>query len=195
MNKGPQNKKHQALLLTARELFWRHGFRRVSIEEICREAGVSKMTFYRHFENKKALAMAVYDEVIASSTDTFRQIFQDESSSTAEKMQQLLSIKMQGTNDISREFLQDFYNNPELGLTTYIETRTRESWQEVISIFTQAQEKGTFRKDFKPEFLLILEQKLQELMNNETLLGMYDSPQDLIMEMTNIMVYGIAPRD
>jgi AcrR family transcriptional regulator len=195
MNKDLRNKKHQALLVTARNLFWKHGFRRVTIEEICREAGVSKMTFYRHFDNKKALAMAVYDEVIANSTNTLRGIFKDENTSTAEKIQKLLSIKMEGTNDISREFLQDFYNNPELGLTSYIEIRTRESWQEVISIFKQAQEKGNFRKDFKPEFLLVLGQKLQELMNNETLLSMYDSPQALIMEMTSIMVYGIAPRD
>lgn len=195
MNKGRRNKKKQALLLTARELFWKHGFRRVTIEEICREAGVSKMTFYRHFDNKKDLAKAVFDEVITNSTETFRNIFQDKHISTAEKMQKLLLIKMEGSNDISREFLQDFYSNPELGLTSHIEARTKESWQEIISIFKQAQKDGGLRKDFRPEFLLILGQKLQELMNHETLLSMYDSPQDLIMEMTNMMVYGIVPRE
>lgn len=195
MNKGRRNKKKQALLLTARGLFWKHGFRRVTIEEICREAGVSKMTFYRHFDNKKDLAKAVFDEVITNSTETFRNIFQNKHISTAEKMQKLLLIKMEGSNDISREFLQDFYSNPELGLTSHIEARTKESWQEIISIFKQAQKDGGLRKDFRPEFLLILGQKLQELMNHETLLSMYDSPQDLIMEMTNMMVYGIVPRE
>ena len=40
-----KSKKQLELLKIARELFWKHGFKRVSIEEICQKASVSKMTF------------------------------------------------------------------------------------------------------------------------------------------------------
>ena len=50
-----ENPKRKKILDTAHELFWKHGLKRVSIEEICAVAGVSKMTFYKHFANKTAL--------------------------------------------------------------------------------------------------------------------------------------------
>jgi AcrR family transcriptional regulator len=46
------DQKLREILIAAKELFWKHGFKRVSIEEVCREANVSKMTFYKHFKNK-----------------------------------------------------------------------------------------------------------------------------------------------
>ena len=48
--------KLQAILDAAKSLFWKHGIRRVTIEEICEVAGVSKMTYYKYFSNKTAIA-------------------------------------------------------------------------------------------------------------------------------------------
>ncbi|MDH5400751.1 MAG: TetR/AcrR family transcriptional regulator, partial [Cyclobacteriaceae bacterium] len=56
-----QNRKYQAIFETAKELFWKYGIRRVTIEEICKEAGVSKMTFYKFFPNKVALANTILE--------------------------------------------------------------------------------------------------------------------------------------
>jgi hypothetical protein len=40
-----KSKKYEDILDAAREKFWKYGFRRVSIEEICVQAKSSKMTF------------------------------------------------------------------------------------------------------------------------------------------------------
>ena len=40
-------KKQQHLLTTAETLFRSHGIRRITVEEICQKAGVSKATFYK----------------------------------------------------------------------------------------------------------------------------------------------------
>ena len=58
-----QSKKHHALLNTARKLFVAHGIKRVTVEEICRTADTSKMTFYRFFRNKDEIAKAVIDRI------------------------------------------------------------------------------------------------------------------------------------
>ncbi|NOZ62096.1 MAG: TetR/AcrR family transcriptional regulator, partial [Calditrichaeota bacterium] len=54
---------------TAQDLFFRYGIRRVTVEEICRTAGVSKMTFYKYFKNKidlvKKLMEKIYDQALA----------------------------------------------------------------------------------------------------------------------------------
>ena len=119
-----KSRKYNALLDTSRMLFWKYGFRRVTIDEICREAKTSKMTFYRFFPNKLEIARTVLDHVFDKSLKDFR-IIMREDISVSEKMNKILLMKLDGTNDISNEFLQDFYNNPELGLTHYIEERSR----------------------------------------------------------------------
>jgi AcrR family transcriptional regulator len=184
-------KKVQALMDTARELFWKHGLKRVSVEEICNKADVSKMTFYRHFENKTDLAKAVYDDVIDGSLKKFKGIMSDESTTTEEKMEAMLNLKLEGTHEISREFLHDFYGSPELGLVDFINRRSQEIWQEMIRDFKTAQDKGWFRKDFKPEVFFIVSQKMADLISDEKLLALYDTPQDLIMELSKLFTYGI----
>lgn len=191
----PRSKRYSAIMLTARELFWKYGFKRVSVEEICEKSGVSKMTFYRFFPNKLELAKAVFDEVINSGLVAFRNIIDTSKFSTAQKVQMILALKMNGTYDISQEFLQDFYNNPELGLKDHIEKRTKSVWLEVIEDFKKAQKKKIFRKDFKPELLFYISQKFQELVNDKSMLALYDNPQALIMDVANLMIYGIAPRE
>ena len=73
------NKKYMAIIQTSRELFWKYGFRRVTIDEICREAKTSKMTFYRFFPNKLELARTVFDMVADEGLRKFREILKEES--------------------------------------------------------------------------------------------------------------------
>jgi len=49
----------QRILDTAYDLFSRHGVRAVGIDRIVAEAGVAKMSLYRHFPSKDALVLAV----------------------------------------------------------------------------------------------------------------------------------------
>src|SRR5216684_7906394 len=43
---------------TAYELFSRHGIRAVGVDTLAARAGVAKMTLYRHYPSKEALALA-----------------------------------------------------------------------------------------------------------------------------------------
>lgn len=182
------------LMHTAKELFWKYGFKRVSIEEICEKSGVSKMTFYRHFANKTEIAKAVFDEEVQSGVNAFRNILNTPKFTTDQKMKMIISLKMNGSYDISKEFLQDFYSNPELGLKEYIEERSRAVWGEMLEDFRKAQRKGVFRKDFKPELFFHFAQKMADLINNKQMLELYGSPQSLMVELTNMMLYGIVER-
>jgi AcrR family transcriptional regulator len=174
------------------ELFWKHGFKRVSVEEVCEKAGVSKMTFYRFFTNKVELAKAVYEKVSNKGIASFKEIMLAEIPAE-EKMKRILLLKQEGSNQISNEFLADFYTSKELGLKDFVEAKTTEMWHMMLADFKEAQQNGTFRKDFKPEFLLFVAQKLTELFNDPALLSLYDNPQDLVMEFANLFIYGISP--
>ena len=190
-----QNKKYRDILKSAREVFWKHGFKRVTVEEICQKAGVSKMTYYRYFTNKTELAKTVYYEVVQQGMQRFKEIMSADIT-PSEKIKQIVLMKLEGTNDISQEFLKDFYYSADSELPKYVEELSRRSWDEILSDFKAAQQKGWFRKDFKPEFLFYFMQKLGgEIYTDKNLLKLYPSTQDFIMELINFFMYGISPRN
>lgn len=186
------NKKCMAILHSARRLFWKHGFRRVTIDEICREANTSKMTFYRFFPNKLEVARAVFDTVANEGQIKFKELMQEDSS-PSEKMKKILQLKVEGTSEISIEFLHDFYNNPELGLSTYIEEKSKIMWSETLELFKSGQKEGWIRKDMNVEFMFLFMQRSTPILNDKEVLKLYNSPQELIMELANMFLYGISP--
>src|SRR5579862_9066215 len=54
----PPKNGRERLVLTAVDLFYRHGFGAVGIDRVIAAAGVTKTTFYKHFEGKDDLMVA-----------------------------------------------------------------------------------------------------------------------------------------
>ncbi|WP_317897733.1 TetR/AcrR family transcriptional regulator [Aurantibacillus circumpalustris] len=190
--KEETNPKYMQLLATGRELFWKYGFKKVSIQEICERAGISKMTYYRFFENKVELAKAVFDKEASQGVVEVKNILK-EKSLPSEKIKKIIMMKQNGTTGISKEFLKDFYTSSGDGLKEFIEEKTKKLWQEMLVDFKKAQKKGVFRKDMKPEFLFFMSQKGSEMITDERLLRLYKNPQDLLVEFSNFVAYGISP--
>ena len=57
--RGPERKAQ--LLAVARKVFGRKGFHGVSMDDVAREAGVTKPILYDHFSSKEALYLALLD--------------------------------------------------------------------------------------------------------------------------------------
>jgi len=175
----------------ARELFWKHGFKRVSVEEICIRSKVSKMTFYKYFSNKTELAKTIFSDVIEESEVRFREIMES-SVSPAEKIREVIRMKYNSTADISSEFMNDFYLGGDTELIAFVKERTRVALDIFKNDYIRAQEKGIFRNDFKVELLIRAQTKLTELMDDEILVSLYKSRQELIMEFAKLLVYGVV---
>ncbi len=54
----PPRNGRERLLAAAIGLFYRHGFGAVGLDQVIQEAGVTKTTFYKHFEDKTELMVA-----------------------------------------------------------------------------------------------------------------------------------------
>ena len=54
----PQSVKREQLVDTALRLFYRDGFHATGIDKILAEAGVARMTLYKHFKSKDDLVLA-----------------------------------------------------------------------------------------------------------------------------------------
>ncbi|MBW6534995.1 MAG: TetR/AcrR family transcriptional regulator [Mariniphaga sp.] len=192
--KKVKSKKYRDIIETARELFWKHGFRRVTIQEICEKSAVSKVTFYNYFPNKIELAKTVFLNVVQEGQEKFNDLIQ-ENISTEEKIEKLILFKAETTNNISKEFLNDFYLGSEKELQQFVEQTTKKAWDSLLKDYRIAQENGIFRNDFNPEFFLKISFKLVEMLHDEELAQLYNTPQDLILEFARFVAYGISPRN
>lgn len=190
MSRDLENAKCQDILTTAKQLFWKYGIKRVSIQEICKEAGVSKMTFYRFFDNKLDLAKTLLDLIFEKGLKEYKAIMASPVS-FSEKVRLTLLAKFRNSQDISQEFIIDVYKNQEFGLLKYMEKRGEEMMEMVLDDYEQAQKDGYVRAGIKREFMAYQFHKMREMILDENLLALYESPQELTMELTNFFFYGL----
>lgn len=182
--------KLQAILDAGKSLFWKHGIKRVSIEEICQVAGVSKMTYYKYFSNKSALAKHIIEEVTEEGIKNYKNII-DSDISYDQKVKKMIQAKMTNSNDISQELFLDLYKYSDKEITGTIEAIKNRIFNIYLDDFRIAQKNGDIRSDIKPEFILFFLNRITEMMTDTELVSMYPDPQHMIAEMTNIFFYGI----
>ena len=186
-------KKQQDIVQTAKDLFWKHGVSRVTMEEISGKADVSKMTLYKYYSNKRELALEVLKKQVGNAFIQFEQIIHSDMS-FEEKLEQMFLMKIEGTKGISREFLNDIYQNRKLGLYKYIEEQTHRSTELFKKFLEDSQQQGLIRKDLKIPFVEHYINQLTGMVTDQQLLAHYDNPQELIMESMRFMFYGLLPR-
>lgn len=188
-----ENQKLVQILETSRELFWKHGIKRISIEEICSKAGVSKMTFYKHFKNKNELVKEILNRIIEDGIERYRKMM-DQDIPFEEKVRQSLIMKMEGTDRMSQEFFNDYYLHADPEMSVFVQEKISQNMGMIMSDYLEAQKKGEIRKDIKPQFILYFINHIYEMMKDPQLESLYSDPQEIIMELTNFFFYGIMPR-
>lgn len=188
------DRKLREIMIASKKLFWKFGFKRVTIEEVCREANVSKMTFYKHFKNKKDLITHLINFIMDKAMMKYDDIM-DSDIPFKEKVIKTLDLKMEQTQDMSNEFFDDFVRHADSEMIALLQQKRNESMSSILNDYAEAQKKGDIRKDLKPEFILYFLNHILEMIKDEQLEKMYDNPQEMIMEFTNFFFYGVLPRD
>jgi len=189
-----ENPKKRHIVEAAKELFWKFGIKRVSIEEICKEANVSKMTFYKHFKNKNELIKFILDFITGSAMEEYNEIM-NRDIPYKEKVDLTIKLKMKSSDHMSSEFFRDFSQTATHELKDYYQKIAQKNLSVFMNDFIEAQKKGEIRKDLNPMFIIYFLNQMLEMTKDENLIAMYPHPQDLIMELTNFLFYGIMPRE
>jgi AcrR family transcriptional regulator len=190
MEKHP---KYQNVIETGKKLFWKYGIKRVSIEEICKEANVSKMTYYKFFQNKNELVKTIYKNVMEDGMNQLETIING-TMPFEEKIEQLFLLKFNSTQHISREFIMEVYNSNHAALASMTKDYSDHVIKKMHGFFVAEQKNGNIRKDIKIEFIFYLLNKLQADGIDPKLFELYDNAQALIMEMMRFFINGIIQK-
>jgi len=189
MEKEP--KKKTQIVEAADKLFNQFGFKKVSVEEICQAADVSKMTYYKYFANKNELIKYLWQMMINESWAKLDQLEQQDVP-FAEKVKMIIEMKEAATSQMGSEYIRDYLNMvPEL--MDFYNQIFGEVMTRFMGIIRKAQEKGEVRKSIRPEFFLAVINLMMELAKNEQLAAVYANYADFALEINNFLYYGLMP--
>ena len=168
------------LVQAGETLFIKHGMRRVTVEEICRQAGVSKPTFYKHFKNKDALARRINEIWIEEALKKFEEI--EKSNLTfPEKMKRILAVKQELSVRPGPEFLKDL---------TDLKIDLSHAFIRVLRFFAKSQQDGDIRGDIRPEFLMAAFSALNNLQYDSGVRSLYKDSVTLPGDVFKLFYYG-----
>lgn len=179
------SRKRDQLIQTGEALFVKHGMRRVTVEEICRQAGVSKPTFYKYFQNKAALArriVALWIEECLQRID----VIDDADAPFPEKLKQILAIKQELATRPGPEFLEDLIPlNIDLS----------HALRRVMRFLVKGQQEGDIRADIRPEVLMAAFNLLNSMQHDPGIRALYDDAETLATDVFKLFHYGALSAD
>jgi AcrR family transcriptional regulator len=94
-DKGAQRER---ILEVARRHFERFGYRRAVIDEIVREVGIAKGTFYLHFKSKEALFFELVNRLREEAMAKFYAAMQDQPTAAA-KLRTMIRVSLEAFED------------------------------------------------------------------------------------------------
>src|ERR1700732_3262639 len=83
---GVESARKAHVLETALTVFARHGFRKTSIEDIARAAGISRQGIYLHFKNKDEIFSAAIQKALDDGLHAANRILDDDRLTLEEKL-------------------------------------------------------------------------------------------------------------
>lgn len=159
------NRRHEktqetrdAILESGLRLFEERGFNAVSVEQITRDAGVAKGSFYTHFSTKSDLIVAefwVIDDYYREYSERNLRRY----STAGEKLIAFTRAQMRYVRDVvGNAKLKILYANQtsEAGSAKVITNRDRQWHQIVRGIIVEGQTSGEFRTDLDSERMTVL---------------------------------------
>jgi AcrR family transcriptional regulator len=154
---GQSEIKYKKLLDKAEELFLKFGYTSVSVDQIAKEAGISKMTVYKHFHSKEEL----FIKVLMNNTDRHTKMIIekiDEKYHTFEKIEALYAYMLEVNNLLSPILIKDIMDRASLLqiLIAYKEQRTLAMWRRIVEDGIQKKEIRELDIDFISNLLLYL---------------------------------------
>jgi len=191
-NPPKKSKKIGQIVETSETLFMRYGLKRVTVEEICQKANVSKMTFYKYFSNKIELVKHIWNNWLDEGYNMADKIDAMDIPFT-EKVRMILEWKMDFLSRMSPEFIEEFIHF-DPALKEFMEELYRKSYERFLRLVAEWQKKGDIRSEIRPEFLLAVFDKLEEMVRDDNLRKLYPNHVEFIRELNSFIFYGILPR-
>ncbi len=150
---------------TACEKFIKFGYRRVTTDEIARDAGISKRTLYEHFSSKEDIVKTMIIDEMNGMKKVIENICNDPDKNVIQKLVALFTVPRKISDKNNVELFIDFKKEiPEImEIISKYETVVSRL---LVKLFVEGQETGILRKDIDPIIIFGFGRNVSENVNN-----------------------------
>jgi AcrR family transcriptional regulator len=168
----------QRIVEAAREHFFNHGFRNVTMDDLAAELDISKKTLYAHFASKTGLLEAVLSHKFASVSSTLERITRAHPHDFPTTLHQLLAGMHRELDEIKPPFVRDMRLKAPHVFKIIERRRAALIHRHFGKLFVEGQRTGTVRRDVPAKLMIeILLGAVQAIMNPQKIEELGLSPK------------------
>ncbi|KAA5523109.1 MULTISPECIES: TetR/AcrR family transcriptional regulator [Haemophilus] len=186
-------KKDIFLKQVATELFYQQGWKLTSIAEICRVAGVSRVTFYKYFPTKQDLVKSIFEEQKNNMRQEFDRLLATKAD-LATVIQQILTMQQESMATLySAAVLHDLNHDKDETLQDFFRQMVQEKYHYMHYFFSTLQKRKSIRNDFPVILIDVLIQKMDEMIHSSVLQKHYaGKEQQLFKDVLQLFLHGLT---
>jgi AcrR family transcriptional regulator len=181
------------LIDAATQLIWEQGVNKTTVDQICARAGISKMTFYRAYDNKFDIVKTILDRRYELYAAGYEEIF-SKNLPFLEKINEIIYFNMQSVKEVSQELIRDIVQQENKRFSDYMRSKVKFQTDLILKYIHLEQKKGNFRTDVKSEFISFFIEHINELIFDERLQAIYESTDELLDQLTRMFYFGVIRR-
>jgi TetR/AcrR family transcriptional regulator, cholesterol catabolism regulator len=185
----------QRIVQAARAHFFSHGFRRVTMDDLAEELGISKKTLYAHFPGKIDLLEAVLDDKFAGFRAKMKEVSRAHPHDFSTALHELLAHAQRELDEIKPPFVRDMRQKaPEV--FKKVERRRAELIEGFFGkLFVEGQRTGMVRKDLPARLMIeILLAAVQAIVNPVKLEELCLTPRTAFASVLQVVLDGVVTR-
>lgn len=164
-----------------------------TMDDVAREAGMSKKTIYAVFSDKQELVFCMVDYCFDSIKESEERVMKNAGLTTMEKLQAILGVLPEGYKDIDFAqlyILKDKYPR----IYTRVEERLESGWDMTIELLKRGMDEGVVRKIDTVIVKVMFEAALEQFFKRDVLVKNHISYSEALAEVVDIICNGIKIR-
>ena len=188
-----KERKKEDIRQASLELFKTFGFRRVTVHDIARKAGVSPATIYNHFGSKEELVRHVVKRLILQTTERYWSIMDDEKP-YLERLETIVFDKTEMARQYDGELIQSIASSdPEV--QELVDALYQKAAKRIVSFFEEGTRLGHFNPELSREALLLYVDILRKgILAHTDLFAVPEENANLVRELISLFLYGLLGR-
>ena len=186
----------QRIMESAREEFFRHGFSKVTVEEIAAKNGISKKTIYKYFDGKDDLVEAVSRETMSEMARCCQSIVDEQGVDYVDKLKRMMTMVAVQYSKLGRPLIEDLQKNAPRLWNEIAASRTQRINIEFGAMLREGMEKGVFRNDIDRDLILMIyANAIQTIINPEMLVHLPYTAAQIFETIVKVIFEGILTEE
>ena len=171
------------------ELIRNRGFKATKVQDICAEAGVSKMSFYYYYKNKHEIFEEVLDDFFNSVIESSKSMMEKDIP-FREKIMELVNWKADFVKTMSPQFVEELYisGGPYVELMKQVMMRVQKM---TFDFYRDGKDKGEINRTVDVRVIMFWMNIVSDMIVEGKFNDLFDDPKEMNKQIRDLMLYGV----